>query len=31
MCENESEMEKNHTEDKIEPEPINTDLEGNKK
>ena len=26
MCENESEMEKNHTKDKIEPEHINTDL-----
>ena len=26
MCENEFEMEKNHTKDKIEPQHINTDL-----
>lgn len=26
VCENESEMEKNHTKDKIEPEHINTEL-----
>ena len=25
VCENESEMEKNHTKDKIEPEHINTE------